>query len=990
MNPSDLPAFTPSTSEPAVAPDGSRDRRIDALLASLKTAEDAYDRAATEFANLTIDRELASDRGFDAALRTFAGKYLTELEKAEAKYTRAEKRFEQEGLAALTDAELARDQFGRDAGANPPLIVGQIFDAVAGGKLVQLADDTFLAPMVQAALADQYQVPPVAPVWVPDAPPIGDTLLSPPIPAEDVGLPPLVPPPPGDTPVSPPGDIPVSPPGLQFCPPLPPGLEGQGLIQRGPGEAVPPGYTPVIQNGNCTVYRPPGVRPPPPPPPPPAADPCRPPETVQVGCVTIPYPWVSKYWYVTSCADGCTTKVCTFYGPSAPPVGPGETLHGPFDAALDGTELQQFARLECVRQGTAPPLAPPTAPPPPEPPGPDPQPKPGPEPEPPPPGQPPLPGDVKTPPGLDELLRLCAEARSWVDAANGGAAGTTGSIWADDFGKKLFKRGGGGVSDLIANFLDGVVSTAFGSFNGVFERLGVPSATAEARIMPALGVFGWLERITGAPVSYLGEQWAQYMRFAAPLFLPSQDSLNSQYLAGVIGEESWECLTKFNGNVPSHARRTVEAGRVRPGVLDTISLFRRGVIDRPEYVRRMRELGVLRGEDRVAFEKASELTPQVSDIFRYIKKDVTNKEFVELGQLDEGFAEAYSGEVRAFGDAIGLSETQAKYEYRAEWEFPSRTEATEMFRRLRPGRPTTITQTQPDGTTKSVTAPPFTIDDYLQVLKVNDVAPGFRERALAVSYVPVNLTEIKALHKNGVIDRAEVVERLQDIGKSPADSVVLADLVERDNARMLSNETGGWTRRKVFKEYRDGMISRVVAAEILARTIPDKRTIDNILSDAELDREVSTRRECVAGVKRRYFTAEIDDQRALFEMTNLGMTEDSATVILDGWRCKRSSRSKEPRVEYLKKWWAQGIITTPQLYDRLLRLGYTADDALRIARSTEQQSAEARAKEAAAQAAKAKREAEAKARRERAEQRQRLRDAARRQTQDQGGPDEKV
>lgn len=980
-----LPMSNPSPEQPATFESGNRDVRIDSLLLALKDAEDRYDAGAVELVNLTVEREAESDAQFDRGITDFAGKYLAELVKAEKRFDRAQHTFEVEGLAALTDAELERDQYGRDAGGNPPQIIGQIFEAARDNRLGELADQTMIEPMVRAALMEEYQVPPPAPVWTPDAPPISDTAVSP----EFGGIlepsfsPPVPPPAPTPTPTTCP---PPSTWGLQFV----------GPVTR-PGDPPPMGdyeigFTDPVSG--CIYWRLRAVTtlPPPPrptvPPPPPASS-CDPPnETVKVDCIQLAFPWVSKWWYTARCLPGCATEICTWRGPVAPSVDSTWTVYGPYDVPLTGGDLDDLARDQCKRAGTAPPLppiVPPGIPPAPVPPGEKPPPAQVPPGERPPGQQPPAPPiDLKRPTN-DDIAALCGEVQGWITAANGGRFGDAGTVWSTAFTNWQKGEWGDGIFGNIASAVLGLNTVVLGGVSQLLTLAQVDNATAMGTILGPLALLGWGERITGAPMSYLGEEWQQYMRYAAPMFLPSQAAVDGQFVAGVINEEEWRCLTRFNGNKTEHARRTVEAGRVRPDVLAVISLRRRNVINQAQYLAAMRELGVLRDEDRVRFEKATELTPQVSDIFRYIKRDVSNKEFVELGKLDEGFPEAYNGEMKAFGDAIGLSELQAKYEYRAEWEFPARTEATEMFRRLRPGRKVEVEQVLPDGSLQVVRPEPFTIADYLQVLKVNDVAPGFRERALAVSYVPISLTDIKALNKNQVIDKKEVVERLQDIGKSPADAEVLAELVVRDNARMLSNETGGWTRRKTFKEYRDGTITRVVASEILARTIPSAQTVNQILDDADLDREVQSRRECIRGVARRYNVAEIDEGRAVFELTNLGMTEDQASVIVDGWRCKRSSRAREPKVEMLQRWWAQGIISTNDLYVRLTRLGFSHEDATRIAQSTIVKEEEKRAAEVKKAAEKAKREADAKARRDRAEQRQRLRDAARMGMQPGGG-----
>lgn len=930
-------------------------RRIDTLMASLKASDDAYFAAYNRLGESLMNSLGGAWQRYDDAMRRFGGKYLDALSKSGKRFDRAKGKLTQSLYVALTMAENDRDNAARAAGMQIPVVLQDLARGVIEKGIDEATMDWALVPMAQQAamqsmgmtVAPLVDPPPPPPVFTsPDLTPIVDTTpdvipLTPPPPASDTppvdAVPIYDPPALDDTP--PPSPLPYNPPE---CPS--PGSRGYGpnvFVAVSPSQ-VPNGAVVLLTDpSGCTYYRFPVASPPPPKSPPPKSPPppvssCEPGQTVQVGCETIAYPWQSSYWIIARCRENCATELCIFYGPNPPVAGAGEYLYGPYQTAPTASDKEIIARAVCRRVGTAPPESPPTSPPPPLVPGVPPVTQP-PAQQPPanrPPAQLPLPDPIQPIPGDDKLASWCGELTKWVAAANGGTFGGGGSALTLAL-ENLFMpmREAGGVPGIIAGIFQSGLSRV-GQFIGkAIEPLESENATAQGVILGPLAVAGWAERITGAPVTYLAEKWAQTMRYATPLFMPSQADANAQYLSGVITDQDWDCLTRTNGNRPEFARATLNASRVRPDVMALISLKRRGVITDQEYRASVRQQGVINDVDRVRYERATETIPQVSDIFRYIKKDVTNKEFVDAGELLEGFPEAYSGEVKAMGEAIGLSEIQARYEYMSEWEFPSTTLATEMFRRLRPGRKVEVEQVDNLGRLTVVTPKPFTIEDYKQVLKVNDVAPAYRDRALAVSYVPISLTDIKAMQKNGVIDKAEVIERLQDIGKNRPDAEALAELVVRDNARMLSNESGAWTRRRTVKEYSDGTISRKEAADLLSRTIPLKATIDGLLDDAETIRKANARRACINGVRRRYNVAELDERQATLALVGYGLTEDTASQLIEGWRCARISRAREPKVEMLKSWWVQDIITSDDFARRLINLGYNQIDASRIVRT---------------------------------------------------------
>lgn len=950
--------------------------QMDAALAGLDAAEREYDAAMGDLVGSLVVSTSEAETGYDKALYGFARKDLDNLAKGERKADKAFTQLSDSLTADLTDAELKRDAILREAGGNPTLILGTIFDAIQNGTLEQLADETMTLPMVQAAIVDELGP-------LPGTVPFLELPTLPPPPAETPTLlpgdVPTIPPPPSE-PVEP-GQLPYDPPE---CPS--PGSRGYGpgvYVAVSPG-AVPNGAVVLLTDpSGCTYYRFP-TRPPPPPPPvkvPPSVPPvssCDPPATAFVGCTTIPYPWTSDYWYVTSCEPGCATKICTYFGPYPPTLQPGEYLHGPFSAAATPEQLRDFARVDCRNRGTQPPpeSPPPTAPP--TVPGP-------PVGQQPPAGQQPPPGDKKPPepgrvvpgvPNARDLEATCLNMATWLKAANGGELGNAGTIWSGAFANYITNDFTTPILGTVVEAIATVGAGIFGSLNNVLEAMGIENATGAAVATAPLALLGWMERITGAPFGYYGTAWVQTMHYASPLILPDQGSANTQYLSGVISDSQWECLTKLNGVRPGPERMTVEASRARLGIQDSIALYRRGKIDRPTLNTKMRNQGVLHDAEREEFLQVTEAIPTPGDIIRMMVRDVEDEKVWKPNEYDKFFEDKYTGQLEQWGIANAMSKQQMLYLWRAHWELPSNTTVYESIRRLRPGRVQPLQGIDQQGNPVQVPVKPVTLDDAAQVLLANDVAPGWVGRTLALSYVPVNLTEIKALHKNGVIDREEVYQRLQDIGKSPADAATLTDLVVRDNARMFANEAGALSRRRTVREYVDGGLTRLQARTILAVTIPDEDVVTRVLDEGDMIRGAEARRECIKGLKRRYMVGEFDDPDAKKRLEDLGVDDFVATTMVAKWHCTRDARAREPRVTMLQSWWNLGIIDSNELYTRLKRLGFSFQDASRIVTETETARQLRNQKEAAALAERQRKEAKADARYAKAQARQRYLDAA--------------
>jgi hypothetical protein len=164
---------------------------------------------------------------------------------------------------------------------------------------------------------------------------------------------------------------------------------------------------------------------------------------------------------------------------------------------------------------------------------------------------------------------------------------------------------------------------------------------------------------------------------------------------------------------------------------------------------------------------------------------------------------------------------------------------------------------------------------------------------------------------------------------------------------------GGWTRLRVVKEYIAGTLPEETARTLLSRTILDPAAVQMAIEDADAIRAAEKRRLCIKGIRRRYFTGEIDSGEARFDLLAQGVDQLTTGTIIGGWECERSSRSKEPTVKMLKEWLAAAIISADEMFRRLRNLGYTSTDATRIVNAAGIAETKKRAKEEESAARKA-------------------------------------
>lgn len=984
MNPQELPIFTGAT-QPPTSPGGVSGVQAETLIAELSALEQRREEAGGRLVSVLVDALTESEKERELALKRILGPKLAKLDKLERKAARAEQEFLRASTVALTDWELARDAAIRSAGANPNALLDDIARRFQDGTHADDVDARYIEPMVQEAYRRTYgsgvDEPIGAPVEV--ALPAVESVIPPPPPPpivrEEVPVDPCAGvnnPNPGLCIVAPPGVTPgfpyvyfykndnatgcgiwcrepysVSPPPPPIGPPPP------------PADECPPGFKPIKSpvSGELRCE---------PLPPPPAPDPCTPPPTVEGACVTLTPTWPVRHWYKWRCLDDCRIEWCPITGYAPPVVAPPWKLVGPFDKPPTPGEVSSYLNELCRKGDVLPPPPPvPPVPPPPVPPPPR-LPVPPVPPVPPPPVPPPPVGDGKFPPGLDPKStgwgEYCANMRDWIRGVQDTHPEPFLFRAEDDVVGNYFIRRGeeiGGITGGLFTAIGGTLSTLASTLGPVITASGGTNASAVSVASSAHGIVEWLGRLLGWPSSYLNERWLQTVKTADPCLVPTVGEATTWHLSNTIDHYTWSCICKANGFPPEKMEPAIFSGRARPGIADVLSLWRRGYYTDAEMRSRLRGEGVTQDAELAAFIKATEYTPTAVELQRWIAKDVFDPDAIKLGGLFEGFTEAYSDEAKEIARAAGVSDRIVALNYAAGWEPVSATMVGDSLRRFRPGAKATLDVYGPEGYIGSKPVPVVDTDTALKQLKYDEFQPAWRERALALAYQTVTLTDIKGMVKNNVIDRAETTERLVTYGYNRADSNVLTELIWRDAARQFANEAGAWSRRRIVKEYVDGTLKRDEALELLARSMPDEDMRIDVLIQADQIRLASRRRKCIAGVRRRYYVGEFDKTDCETKLIEIGVDAFAANDMVGAWTCERDSRAKEPRVNYLQSWWRRGLISTEQLLERLKRLGYSHDDSLRLVNITQIEERERIEKEAIKKAEKARQEEEKAARR---------------------------
>jgi len=368
--------------------------------------------------------------------------------------------------------------------------------------------------------------------------------------------------------------------------------------------------------------------------------------------------------------------------------------------------------------------------------------------------------------------------------------------------------------------------------------------------------------------------------------------------------------------------------------------------------------------------------------------------------LDSNFDDKYGDQLKKWSEQQGIDEKIARYAWRSHWTIPSPTQLFEFYHRLRKkpefpdllgdvkaaliqqdilpywhehflavsfrpmGRVDVrrafnigaiddkrVTQAYSDLGYDDKTADDLTL---FSIRLRDDAAVGHKAVKLWLKFaisgqecqkrmidggLPIN-TVVKAMldaeigfrtsyaataFKNGEIPRANFVAGLIVHGVSNLGAEKLADQLAyamKVVPSVIAYEAGTVDRT-------DAVTQAVEHGMAFHRAVTFTRYID-----AKIDKQGSL--ACQHGIKQRYLLGEINDKDVIGTLVKNGITQSRAEKLAGWWQCEKKTTGKAVAANTLCEWRARGAIGALDFRDRLVAVGYTADDALNLVIDCEQ------------------------------------------------------
>jgi len=318
----------------------------------------------------------------------------------------------------------------------------------------------------------------------------------------------------------------------------------------------------------------------------------------------------------------------------------------------------------------------------------------------------------------------------------------------------------------------------------------------------------------------------------------------------------------------------------------------RGEISETQALTRLGQMGIPPEDARVLFNLGEQI-PGPSDLVRFALREVWNESVARQYGYDQGD----TGEFARWMEKQGLSGEWARAYWRAHWEIPSPGQMIEMFHRKE-----------------------IDYNALVDGLKVNDIAPGWIDPLLGITYSLLTRVDVKRALRYGLYTYDEVLEEYRQQGYDERRAQILAQIAVKETI----DETAGLTRSAIVKAYVKGRLDRSEAREQLESIGILGEIASFYLDQADYDRQDAVLDRRVENVEKRYLAGVLDEQGALGELAALGVPGEESRLDLDDWKLSKQTRVRRPTRANLDEFFVQGVIGTDSYAQEMTDLGYAS------------------------------------------------------------------
>lgn len=444
------------------------------------------------------------------------------------------------------------------------------------------------------------------------------------------------------------------------------------------------------------------------------------------------------------------------------------------------------------------------------------------------------------------------------------------------------------------------------------------------------------------------------------------DVIQAGFLLQTLTDEDVRRLLQEHGWGDVQIGNILGTWRAYLSPADALTLWMRRMYKDDDLTASLRASGLVDSGMQEDFKKLANGLPGAGDIINLNQRRAWDNELAAQFGLDEGKTAAYTEFMRQIGmggpadplDDTGNPAGNNKWSdllWRASRLIPSPGQALEMYRRLRPKEAAKLAAEYPG-------LKPFELGDFVQILGLHGVGSIAAIQLAAIARAPLRWFDIRNGWNLGVLDDEGASEALQNRGIAPEQVQVhlgifkglkdkkIQDRIDNRVRRLLNNHAN-----RVLAQYRLGILDSDTAKNSLRGDDWDEDSIVIALATVDLEEQEKLVEAVVKRAKSDFFNGRATQAELKGRLKAAGIADDAATRYLQRWAMERGEYNIVMSTEKNLDMFKRGLLTLPQLTQRLSNLGWSGVDELLYVTAALQDVFKATAKAlAAAQAQKEK------------------------------------
>lgn len=407
----------------------------------------------------------------------------------------------------------------------------------------------------------------------------------------------------------------------------------------------------------------------------------------------------------------------------------------------------------------------------------------------------------------------------------------------------------------------------------------------------------------------------------------SADEAVSLWRARAIGEAHARAIVGLTNTDWTQATLASWLRRESLSAAQVVELARRVGLGNDDLTARLAQVGLWSDDDRDGSLTLYDRVPAYPEAMALDVRGVLDEGLAVKRGLDNGFVAWWNSSLGQAAFSQGISAEWAQRQWRAHWSTTGAGEAAVWVQRLRPG-------SVPEEAW-------YTLEDFKVDLRLSGATDYQINRAVRVVFRPLPFRQIQRLRDTGLLTELDAEGSFQDAGFSHENAVKLAKQTTIQRSRDLAAQGHGLTVAEIVNLVEGFLMTKDEAVKAYSDLGYDQDTALAGVKAAEYRRGLGIQKRNIEAIHHAYVTGAYNPAEAIAALVKSSFDGGRAQLTVEAWTVEKDARRHVATLGELATWYKDGLIGTAGYLVRLMNLGYSYPDAVRLIRQTQIRMAEA-------------------------------------------------